>query len=369
MAVSSASGQVVGVSGRVWRLAVAALVALLLVGCAGGEDGAGGTTTTEMPGPVELGPEVDLGAGVVVGAHPRLPLAYVSAVDPAAGVGCEGADVEVLWVQPSDGGTRRRAVPSSTVSGRVVPGGADGEVVVVDQCEGYLSELGVGVPDAAGTLAGFRVVEPDTKGLPGELDPHSLTWAANGRSLLAVAKVVQPDDAPAKQPDRIVRIGLDGAVTATATAIGVIGAVELDDGRIVRASNETVRIGDEPIAMVAVASLALSPDRRRVAVFGDDGVHVLEPGKPLRKVRDDGATVGSWSPDGRFLAYLRLAAGDGVAVDLFEVATGQVVTVAARGGFTAPAFTADSATLLYDRAIPSGKGYDEPHATARRIRA
>jgi len=75
--------------------------------------------------------------------------------------------------------------------------------------------------------------------------------------------------------------------------------------------------------------------------------------------------VGSWSPDGAFLAFLALN-GDDAGARVIDLA-GRDVVATDHGGFGAPVFAADGDYVVYNEAVASGQGFDEPHARARML--
>ena len=357
---------------RSWRIGV---VVLCLVGApsCGGDDGsdttAGGsttsstaTTTSAPPASIELGANVDLGEGVVVGAHPSSPIAYVSAIDhETTEVGCEGGDVAILWAQPVDGGARIRAISGSPLTGTVLLGGAGGRVALVDQCEGFLTTLAVARPAADGTLGDVVEIDTTEAQQDAQLMPSSIRWSADGTTFVGlVQRFAEGSDVV-----HVVRLALDGEVEDLGERPGVIAVAELGDGRLVTATATAVTVDNGEPTSVAVTSISISPDGTSIAVFGEDGVSVLEPGVPLASLATDASSVGSWSADGDALAHLRLV-GDDAAVWVTHV-DGASAEVAAKGGFGAPLFTADDGAVLFNDAVDSGRGFTEPRATARHL--
>jgi hypothetical protein len=352
------------------RVGLLCAVVLLVSACGSDDDSAStgttsstttttvSTTTTTASTSIELGAPVALGDGVLVGVHPTAPIAYVSVVDRETDeVGCEGGDVARLWAQPLDGGGPVRALADSFLSGLVLDGGADGTVAVVDSCEGFLSSLTVARPAADGTFADVVTVDTTAAEGSGQLMPNTIRWARDGRSFVALVHDVQGESI------RAVRIGLDGTLTTIVQADELLAVAELADGRIVTATADAVRIDDDAPVAVKVTSLEVDPQRRRIVVFGEDGASLLDGGVAPATTDTDPATVGSWSPSGDALAYLRLE-GDDAAV-VVAALDGAPLLVDDTGGFGAPRFSADGRFVLYNDAIDSGQGYAEPRATAR----
>lgn len=319
------------------------------------------TTTTGVASLV-LGDPVALGEGTLVGTHPSAPIAYVSIVDRETDqVGCEGGDVARLWAQPLDGGTPVRALPDSFLSGLVLDGGAGGTVAVVDQCEGFLSTLAVARPQDDGTFADLREVDTSAVEASGQLMPSTIRWAADGRSFTGLVHDLAGDGV------RAVRVGMDGEVTTLVDGAPLLAVEELADGTLVIATEHSVRIGEDPPIALEVTSIALDPERVRVAVFGPGGTTVLRPDIAPLDVDPGVSTMGSWSADGALLAYLRLDGDEASVWTTTSAGDVEPVRVDDRGGFGAPLFTADGGFVLYNDAVDDPQGYPVARATARAI--
>jgi hypothetical protein len=358
------------------RAGLLVVCAVALASC-GGEDSGGTvaqepvsttttpatTTSTTRSGAIELGDAIALGDGVVVGVHPSKRIAYVSAIDHDTDeVGCEGGDIARLWAQPVDGGARVPALPAPRRSGTVVTGGEGGRVAVVEQCEGFLTTLVTAIPGDDGVLGDVDEVDTTAAQTDARLMPSTIRWSADGRSLLGLTQLHQED----VDVVHVVRLHLDGAVEDLGQGAALVAVAELADGRLVTASPGTLTVGEDEPEPVHVSSIAIAPDGVSIAVFGDEGVHVLVPGQPLRSVAPGQATVGSWSAAGDTLAFLRLD-GDDVAVELARLDGSSTATVDDDGGFGPPLLTADGRTVLFNAAVDTGQGFDEPRAMVRPV--
>ena len=351
-------------------------VALLGSSCGGDDDDATTTTTSSTTTtrrttsstavlPIELGPARALGDGALVGVHPSEPIAYLSIIDhDSKEVGCEGGDVARLWAQPIAGGDPVRALPDSFLSGIVLTGGSDGRVAVVDSCEGFLSSLTVATPDSQGRFGKVATIDTSDAESDGQLQPGTLRWSADGSSFLGI---VHLNDSIERTIG--VRISLDGIVQQLVEGDGLLAVADLKDGSIVTATATHVTVGGaSPVDIDRkVTSIAVSPDGTSIAVFGDDGVEVIAPaeGTGTNHVNADVSSVGSWSPPGDQLAYLAIT-GDTAGVRVSRLG-GAPEIVTPNGGFGAPLFTADGRFVVYNDAVASGQGFDEPRAMARAV--
>jgi hypothetical protein len=357
---------------RPTRLLAPVLCVLLAASaCSGDDDSASSSTTTstaEAPsttttsnGPLQVGEPLDMGDGTFVGVHPTEPIAYVMIVDHETDeVGCEGGEPSRLWAEPIGSGAAVPALADSFVSGDVLIGGSGGRIAVVDQCEGFLSALAVATPATDGTFDGYAEVDTAGAETDGQLLPSTIRWSTDGETLLGL---VHPNEAIERSI--AVRISLDGTVQQLVEADGLLAVADLSDGTIVTATTSSVTIGTAAPVPIAVSSISPAPDGRSIAVFGADGVQVLQASGAPVIVDESVASSGSWSADGSLLSYLRVT-GDDAAVWLTPL-DGSPVLVAAKGGFAAPRFTADGDYVLYNEAVDSGRGFDEPGARARKL--
>lgn len=381
---------------RLWWAAV--LLALVASACGdddGGERSASSSTRSDgaadddggaTPDPIQLGERHEWGPGTLVGVHPGSPIGYVLAEDPASDeLGCEGVPRPYLWAQAFDG-SGERALAAEEVAGEVLPGGTDGQVAVVEQCEGFLVSLSTATTDPeTGVLHDVRAVE--VSGLPdgSELVPSTIRWSADGSSWTAVVQGIGTDGGD--QEDKVVRITLDGAVVELVTARGVTNAVELADGTIVYSDAAGLHVGQEVLPTDGlVYELRRSPDGTRVAVFGEDGIDLLHRDGELETVYAGAASTGSWSPAGDALVFLAVsqtdegASGDNriVVVHLLGEDAAESPTGAARplmeyevadsAGFATPRFTSDGTTVAFSEAVLGEDEFLEPQVVTRSVR-
>ena len=111
------------------------------------------------------------------------------------------------------------------------------------------------------------------------------------------------------------------------------------------------------IASDAAPEFSWSPDRAWIAYYGSDGLWLVRPdgrdGRLLAAGYDaDGAQVPEWSPESTRIAVSRIneAAGE-IAIDVIDVATGDVMTVTPPGWRAgAPRWSPDGMRILFGAA-------------------
>ncbi|MDP9386441.1 MAG: hypothetical protein M3Q48_00555 [Actinomycetota bacterium] len=219
--------------------AVVLAAGLALAACgSGGSPSAGGTTTTtttaaEAPSYRVDGSPTDLGAGEVMGVTGDGVAAYVAAENPSSSVaGCEGMPAPYLYRAPLDGGTRTLAAPASAqpVAGAVLRRAGSTTVVVVDQCEGFLSRLLVATEEPGGTLRDPKQVD---RRVVDDVSPFSLVWSAAGDTLIGV-----------RDRREIVRIDpVKGTSERLADVQEGVKAAELADATLVVLTTQGLTIG------------------------------------------------------------------------------------------------------------------------------
>jgi hypothetical protein len=237
------------------------------------------------------GPERSLGEGLVAGVSAGGRAALVVAEDPEAdATGCEGTSATTLFAAPLDGGGRRRALPGGDpLAGSIVRNPADpARVAIVSVCEEFLSDLVVATEGSDGTLSDVVGVGRDVLGgLVGRF-----AWTRDGSALLGV--VSGSGDVVRVDPAR-------GTRQTLVAGVGAFQVGQLADGTLaVLTGDQRLRLGDV-VHTVAAVGMAVSPDGRQVAAFGD-GVWLFAPGEAPRQLSTDRATEATWAPDGRALA-------------------------------------------------------------------
>lgn len=218
--------------------------------------------------------------------------------------GCEGMVEPILLRAPFEGG-RREPVgfgpEGDPLSGSVVRG-PDGQVAIVDVCEGFLGRIIVGHENPDGTFGDLAEFDHP---LPGEA--FVTGWSASGDELLAIAWVQDGEtrraavrvDVTTGEMTEIVRGELhdvgelwDGSIVVAEDG-GTIRAMDLRGGRQWGVPGEL---------------FAISPDRKTVAVVHADSIELLPAGGESRPIAHLGAyervSYMDWSTSGETLAYL-----------------------------------------------------------------
>ena len=338
---------------------VAMLVAILAVaGCgdrgagvrAGSGDAADGPPTTEAGAAGAAGAVasdaappavVELGPGTVVGVSGDGAAAYVVAENPDPGVvGCEGMTAPQLFAVPLDGSTRTplAADGGGPLSGDVVRGPAGAMVAVVDQCEEFFSRLATATERPGGRLADVRSV--DGAAIAG-LSPR-VAWSSDGRSLITTT---------ADEARDVVRLDLaSGRRTTLLAGRRAIQAGELADGSLVALLPDGLLLGGTRLPVQGFG-FSLAPDGGRLAVFGEDGLFVVDGKRDTSRLVAGPVAQATWSPDGRSVAYLSRG---GVAV--VDAGGGPARQVAGNAPISPPFFTPDGRVLLFTSARPTGQG-------------
>ena len=96
--------------------------------------------------------------------------------------------------------------------------------------------------------------------------------------------------------------------------------------------------------------LSLSPDRRRLAVHGFDGVHLVDPGGTPQLLVDQPVRDLSWAPDGGALSYLSKEAPDSPGT-LSVISADGTVTDVATDATSAGIFTPDGRALVFPKVV------------------
>lgn len=342
-------------------VAVAAAVALVVASVVvlrPGEEREGTRVVTEPPTPSTTtpapsylpGPERALGDGLVAGVSADGSAALVVAEDTESdALGCEGMGATALFAAPLDGGARRRSVPGpERVEGTIVRSPADPtRVAVVSSCEEFLTDVFLAREGAGGVLSEVTAVDRD---LLADLVAR-LAWTRDGTGLLGVVSgtwdVVRID--PAAGTRRTVLAGQD-----------VMEVAEMADGTLVVLTRDgRLRLGDVVHAVPAVG-MAVSPDGRRVAAYGD-GAWLFAPGAEPRPLAARPVSHATWAPDGRALVLTGQGAypdGGALSIVTFDGVTfdGGILVVATTGVVGPGHLTPDGRALAFTRLEPRPGG-------------
>lgn len=147
------------------------------------------STPTDAPADAtapRVGEPRDLGEGIAIGAAPDGLHLWVHAPDTGSTDSCEGADFEFLWTVDVATGERRRAldVPDDQhpqVGTIAIAPGDPGTVLLVGECEGFLSSAHLATLAPDGTMSELTELPlPEV-----ELRPRTLRWLGDDQ-LMAV---------------------------------------------------------------------------------------------------------------------------------------------------------------------------------------
>lgn len=304
------------------------------------------TTQVTSPAPTyRAGPERSLGEGIVAAVSADGSAVLVLADDPDTDArGCEGTAAKTLFASPLDGGDRRRAVAGAEpVAGTVVRSPADpSRVAIFSVCEEFLTDLVVAREGPGGTLSDLVAVDlDDLAGLVGRFE-----WTRDGSALLGIVagtgEVVRVDPATGRRE-----------VLAGGGEAFQVG--ELADGTLaVLTGAQRLRLGDVTHTVPAVG-MAVSPDGRQVAAFGD-GVWLFAPGQAPRQLTAERAIAATWSPDGRALVVTGQGPyPEGGALSIVTL-DGDLSVLATAGVVQSAHFTADGRVVAFTRTEPGAGG-------------
>lgn len=357
-----------------WLKSFALVIALAVTGAACGDDDTGvidngSSTVTTAPEatvtpttavPVDytkVAPPETIGTGVVVGTSRDGSAVLVEEEDPSfPEPGCEGQPAPVIFRLPVTGGNRELLATKAQPVRGLVERAAGAKVVLIDGCEGFLSELYVGTDTPDGHLGQMTEVDLADGSRPAS---GSLTWSADGTALVGADNF--PDD-EGSGGTPVVRLDpVSGQVTRLFTVpgieTGVAQVAELADGTYAVAGGRRVQIFSASGELKAKADgngFALSPDRRTLAVFGA-GLSRLDIGGPgpnplVAPKAGRQITSAEFSPDGSVVVYVSSAeGGEDNKVELVTVASGQVVPVVGPGPYGRVYFTGDGKAVAMNR--------------------
>ena len=315
---------------------------LTVVGLAScGDDDSPSTTSTSGPSttvPVikyDQPSTVDLvGTGLVDGSSLDGSAVFVEEEDPRfPQLGCEGQPEPVLFRLPLAGGERELVGNGEDhLHGRVVHGQGE-KIAIVSGCESFFTALWVGTESLDGRVTDLRKV-PVQVGEGQVLAPFSISWSANGLSLLGAVNLVGGGAL-------VVSIDPDsGALTTVFDAqasSGVSQVGQLADGSYVLAAEFKVSIRNAEGAVTiqgAGNGFELAPDLLSVVAYGTEVLLLaptvprpvrMVPGKPGQQV-----TSASLSPDGRAVVYNFADSAGTNEISLLTVADAQNYKLAGR---------------------------------------
>jgi hypothetical protein len=334
-----------------------------LAGC--GDGGSKTTTTTTTASPSTTVPVIKydrpstvklVGTGFVDASSLDGSALFVEEEDPRfPQPGCEGQPEPVLFRLPLAGGERQLiGSGDDRLHGRVLHGQGE-KIAVVAGCEGSFTALWVGTESLDGHVSGLRKVAVGDVGSEKSLAPFSVSWSANGLSLVGAVNGFTAG------PGQVVSIDPDsGAVTALFEAgAGVSQVGQLVDGSYVIASEAKVSIRDAKGTVTSQAAgngFELAKDLRSVIAYGDE-VLLLAPGaaRPVRLV--PGApgkqvTSASPSPDGRAVVYNFSDTGGANEISLLTVEDAQMYKLAGAGPLGRVVFSGDGTAVVFNQFRP-----------------
>lgn len=340
-----------------------AVAAVALAGC-----GDGGSTTTTTAAPSTTIPVVRydqpstvklVGTGFVDGSSLDGSAIFVEEEDPKfPQLGCEGQPEPVLFRLPLAGGERQLVgTGEDRLHGRILHGQGE-KIAIVSGCEGSFTALWVGTETLDGHVNGLRKVAVGEVGEGKGLAPFSVSWSANGLSLVGSVNGFTGG------PGRIVSIDPDsGALTTLfeADATGGVAQVgQLADGSYVVAADAKVSIRDAQGTVKGQGAgngFELAADLQSVIAYGDE-VLLLAPGapRPVRLVPGSPGrqiTSAALSPDGRAVVYNMSDADSGNEISLLTVEDAQMYKLAGPGALGRVFFTGDGTGVVFNQFRPS----------------
>lgn len=353
---------------------VLASVAMVVGGVACGEDDRGtvapstsdGATTTTTA----VSEEIDYtkpsagrtaGTGFVVETSLDGTGIYVEEEDPAfPEPGCEGQPSPVLFRLPVAGGDRELLATKSLPLRGSAERGPDGQFVLRDGCEGFLSNLYVGSETPAGRLAGMALV-PDPKPDQDRLTLSSVNWSLDGKFLVGADNgprpgggrwVVRIDPATGQAFDIFEVTGFDSDIFQVA---------ELANGSYAVATTGTVEIRSatgERLAPVDGNGFAISPDHRKVVVYsaGLSLLTVDDLAPQVLVAARDGRQITSavFAPGGEAAAYVSSSEGGEVnELSVVTLADRKPTLAAVPARIGQPFFTGDGRSLVFNLFYPA----------------
>lgn len=300
----------------------------------------------------------ELGTGLVDGATPDGAALYIEEPDPALSKpGCEGQPESVMFRLPLDGG--KRTVVGGDLAplrGHLIRGGSGGRVAVVAACESFFTRLVVAAESEDGTLSDLKEVVPEVvEGFL--LNPSTVNWSRDGKALLAA---VQDIDAPDGDPAQIVSIDPEsGRIKKLFDAeqgTGVFNVGQMQNGDYVVATNLVVSLRDAEGVVKASfqgQGFEISPDRRRLAVFGRNLRMASQAGNRANEVvpEKEGLEVSgaTFSPDGTALVFERYSVETGlVEISVVTPDDKRVTNVVTGAQYDRPYFTGDGKAVAFN---------------------
>ncbi len=307
----------------------------------------------DQPSTVKL-----VGTGFVDGSSLDGSAIFVEQEDPRfPQLGCEGQPEPVLFRQPLAGGERELIGSGEDhLHGQVLHGQGD-KLAIVSGCEGFFTALWVGTETLDGHVNGLRKVAVGEIGDGMTLATFSVSWSADGVSLLAVVNGLTGG------PGRVVSIDPDsGAVTPLFEVGATSGASQvgqLADGSYVVAADGKVSFRDAKGGVTGQAdgnSFTLATDLKSVIAYGDE-VLLMAPGaaRPVRLVPGvPGKQVTSAvaSPDGRAVVYNFSDVNGTNEVLLLTVADTHMYKLAGPGPLGRVFFTGDGTAVVFNQFRP-----------------
>lgn len=337
---------------RLDRLAVC--VFLVLAAC-GGDPPANNEPTIDYR---QFDIPQEVGTGLIDGVTRDGSAVYIEDPDPVfPEPGCEGRPEPVMFVQPLDGGQRKLAGETGVpLRGRLVRGGSGGRVAVVAACESFFTDLYVATESPDGTLSNIERVEP---AVPDAflLNASTVTWAGDGRKLLAA---VQHVDAPDGDPAQIVAIDPgSGGLTklfGVEQGTGVFGVGQMDGGGYVVATNLVVsfRRSDGTIgAGFGGQGFDISPDGRQLVVYGKQLRLVAQGGDVATSLVEEKPgheiSAARFSPDGKAVVFERYDLGTGrTEISVVSLSDKASINIVTGGRYGSALFTGDGKALVFN---------------------
>jgi hypothetical protein len=305
-----------------------------------------------------FGTPEELGTGLLDGATRSGSALYIEEPDSALSkLGCEGQPEAVMFRVPLDGGDRTVVGGDlAPLRGHLVRGGSDDRVAVIASCESFFTRLVVATESRDGTLTDLKEVVPQVaEGFL--LNASTVNWSRDGKALLAA---VQDVDAPDGDPAQVVSIDPEsGRITKLFDAeqgTGIFNVGQMQNGNYVVATNLVVSFRDAKGVVKASfqgQGFEISPDRRRLAVFGRNLRMASQGSNRANEIvpEKEGLEVSAakFSPDGTAIVFERYSMETGmVEISVVTLDDKKVTNVVTGAQYDRSFFTGDGKALAFN---------------------
>lgn len=272
--------------------------------------------------------------------------------------GCEGAPESVLFKLPLSGGERALLRNGEQPLKDLIFRGPDGQVALVDICEGFFQGLQVGTESPDGSITDLKDVKlglDPNRGLPAAF---SFSWSNDGKSLLAA---IDDPDAPDGGPSRVVGINPQSGAVAElfsgGMGSGIFQIAQLENGLYVVSSNRVVTFHDGGGKITSTFKgngFTLSPDRSSVVIFGEQLTTATEDDQQARLLVGQKANYeissADISPDGTAVVFNRYDLSSGAnEVALVTLGDSKFSAIASAPGIGEALFTGNGKAIAFTK--------------------